>query len=65
MTGNQRRETDAAAHHPPGENRAEPIERTAQQARQGEIVLGREARWILAACIILFLLAAVILGPWW
>ncbi len=58
-------ETDDAAHTRSGKAKRRPIEKTAEEARQGEIVLGRRARWTLLACIVLFLLAALILGPWW
>jgi hypothetical protein len=41
------------------------IEKSAVEARQGEIVLGGDARWIIAGCFVLFVLAVLILGPWW
>jgi hypothetical protein len=41
------------------------IEKSAVEARQGEIVLGQNARWIFAGCFVLFMLAVLILGPWW
>lgn len=42
---------------PPGPRQARPVSRTATEARQGEIILGRRGRWIwIGAFAVLILL---------
>lgn len=48
----------------PGDPRSERIVRTAEEARQGEIILGRRGRWIWIGSFALLALLVVILGFW-
>lgn len=51
-------------HRQPYERKEGSIQRTATEARQGEIILGRKGRWLWAASFTLVLLIAVVLGFW-
>jgi hypothetical protein len=55
--------TEAQPKAEPAEDHA-PILRTATEARQGEVILGRKARWIWVGTCIVLVLMLLILGPW-
>lgn len=42
---------------PPGPREARPVSRSANEARQGEIILGRRGRWVWIGAFAVILLA--------
>jgi hypothetical protein len=49
---------------PPGRRTSERIVRTATEARQGEIILGRWGRWIWIGSFALLVILILALGLW-
>jgi hypothetical protein len=47
---------------PPGRRRPDPVVKSGQDARQGEIILGRRGRWIWIGTFVLILILIIVFG---
>lgn len=47
---------------PPPGRRPEPVVKSGQDARQGEIILGRRGRWVWIGSFILILILVIVFG---
>ena len=48
--------------NPPGPREARPVSRSATEARQGEIILGRYGRWVWIGTFVVLVLLVLLFG---